>query len=113
VVLAVSQIVKYQVDDDTIVGFEFEPGPGWHPVGAREIVGQVRSAVGPAIDAARAVLEKAKEARPNHIEVKFGVKVNGEANWLVAKAAAEGNFEITLSWERDSGGRADDGKRGV
>ena len=33
---------------------------------------------------------------------KFGVKVTGEANWVVAKAATEGNFEIKLNWSPDS-----------
>jgi hypothetical protein len=86
-----------------VVGFEFEPGPGWHPAGAKEIVGQVRDAIIPAVEAAKVVLDKVKEARPDRVEVKFGMKVNGEANWLIAKAATEGSFEITLCWTPDSG----------
>jgi len=56
-----SQVVKYQVDDSTVVGFEFEPGSGFHQAGAKEFVGQVRKAVEPAVEAAKAVLEKVKE----------------------------------------------------
>jgi len=41
---------------------------------------------------------KVKEAAPDKIEVKFGIKVSGTANWLIAKAATEGNFDITLTW---------------
>jgi hypothetical protein len=93
-----SQIVKYQLDDSTVVGFEFEPGPGFQQAGAKEFVGQVRKAVEPAVEAAKAVLDKVKEINPDGVEVKFGVKVTGEANWVVAKAATEGNFEITLNW---------------
>lgn len=52
----------------------------------------------PAVEGARAVLEQVKEAAPDKIEVRFGIKVSGTANWLVAKAATEGNFEITLVW---------------
>jgi Trypsin-co-occurring domain 1 len=98
----VSQVVKYQLDDSTAVGFEFEPGPGFHQAGSKEFVGQVRKAVGPAVEAAKTVLEKAKEIKPDGVEVKFGVKVTGEANWIVAKAATESNFEITLTWEAAS-----------
>ena len=98
----VSQVVKYQLDDSTVVGFEFEPGPGFHQAGAREFVGQVRKAVEPAVEAAKAVLDKVKEIKPDGVEVKFGVKVTGEANWVVAKAATEGNFEIKLNWSPDS-----------
>jgi hypothetical protein len=54
--------------------------------------------VAPAVEGARAVLEKVKEAAPREIEVKFGIKVSDSASWLVAKAATEGNFEITLTW---------------
>jgi hypothetical protein len=97
-----SQIVKYQLDDSTVVGFEFDPGPGFHQAGAKEFVGQVSKAVGPAVEAAKAVLEKVKEIKPDGVEVKFGVKITGEANWVVAKAATEGNFEITLTWGSDS-----------
>lgn len=93
-----SQVVRYQLDDSTVVGFEFEPGPGFHQAAAKEFIGQVSKAVEPAVEAAKAVLEKLKEITPDEVEVKFGVKVTGEANWVVAKAATEGNFEITLNW---------------
>ena len=78
--------------------FEIEPSEGFRPAGPEEVIGRVREAVGPAVEAAKAVLEKVKEARPDEVELKFGVKVSGGANWLVAKAAGEGNFEITLTW---------------
>ena len=52
------------------------------------------------MEAAKAVLEKVKEARPDEVELKFGIKVSGGANWLVAKAAGEANFEISLAWSR-------------
>ncbi len=93
-----SQIVTYQVDDSTTVRFEIEPTGDFRPAGAKEVLGNVREAVTPAVEAAKAVLEKVKEARPDQVELKFGVKVSGGANWLVAKAAGEANFEITLTW---------------
>jgi hypothetical protein len=95
-----TQIVTYEVDDSTIVRFEVDPPPGFAPAGAGEIAGRVREAVGPAVDAAKAVLDKVKEARPDQVEMTFGIKVSGGANWLVAKSAAEANFEITLTWQR-------------
>jgi hypothetical protein len=101
-VTVASQIVKYQLDDSMVVGFEFDPGPGFHQAGAKEFVGQVRKAVEPAVEAAKTVLEKVKEIKPGEVEIKFGVKVTGEANWVVAKAATEGSFEITLKWSPDA-----------
>src|SRR6516165_9709850 len=95
-----SQVVTYRVDDATTVRFEIEPAEGFRPAGPEEILGRVREAVGPAVDAAKAVLEKTKEARPDEVVLKFGIKVSGGASWLVAKAAGEANFEVTLTWSR-------------
>lgn len=92
------QVVAYQLDDSTVVKFEIEPTAEFRPAGPDEIIGRVRDAVGPAVDAARAVLDKVKETRPQEVELKFGIKVSGAMNWLVARAATEANFEITLTW---------------
>lgn len=97
-----TQIVTYKVDDSTSVMFEIEPAEGFRPAAPGQVAGRVREAVGPAVDAAKAVLDKVKEVRPDQIEIRFGVKVSGGAHWLVAKAAAEGNFEITLTWQRNA-----------
>jgi Trypsin-co-occurring domain 1 len=95
------QIVTYRVDDRTTVMLEIEPTGGFRPAGPGEILGRVREAVGPAVEAAKAVLDKVKEIGPDEIVVKFGIKASGQANWFVAKASGEGNFEVTLTWSRD------------
>jgi NTP-dependent ternary system trypsin peptidase co-occuring protein len=69
----------------------------------------VQQAVAPAVEAAKVVLDKVREAGPDQVELKFGVKVSGGTNWLVAKTAGEGNFEITLTWERKSAHQGDAG----
>ena len=96
-------VVSYEVDDETVVRFEIEPTDGWHDVGADRVLGQIKEAVAPAVEGARAVLEKAREATPDEIVVKFGIKVSGTMTWLVAKAATEGNFEVTLTWKPKPG----------
>jgi len=97
-----SQVVTYAVDD-VAVSFEIEPVDGFVPAtSADEVIGRVRAAMGPAVAAARAVLDEVKEMAPDKVEVKFGVKVTGTMNWLVAKAATEGNFEVTLGWDPTS-----------
>ena len=95
-----SQVVTYRVDDATTVMLEIEPAEGFRPAGPGEVLGRIREAITPAVAAAKAVLEKVKETQPDQVEVKFGVKASGEASWLVAKAAGEGNFEVTLTWSR-------------
>ena len=94
-----SQIVTYSLDDDTTVMFEMEPLDEFTLAGARDVVGRVRLALGPAVAAAAEVLDQVRVLSPTGVEVKFGVKVSGTMNWIVAKAATEGNFEVTLSWQ--------------
>jgi Trypsin-co-occurring domain 1 len=63
------------------------------------VIGKVTEALAPAIDTAKLVLDKVKETKPDEVSVKFGIKVSGKLDWFVAKAATEGNFEITLTWK--------------
>jgi hypothetical protein len=110
-VAVVLQVVTYRVDESTVASFEIEPAEGFFPAGADTIAGRVRDAVEPAVRAARAVLDRVEEVRPDQVEVKFGIKVSGGANWLVARAATEGNFEVTLTWTPGAahGGKAEPG----
>ncbi|MCZ4117929.1 CU044_2847 family protein [Streptomyces sp. H39-S7] len=93
-----TQLVTYELDAETVVQFEIEPSEGFHPVGASEVLGRVRDAVRPAVEAAREVLTQIAALQPAETQVKFGVKANGTANWVVAKAATEASFEVTLTW---------------
>jgi hypothetical protein len=47
-----SQIVSYRVDEDTTVKFEVEPSEGFRPASPDQVLGWVKDAVTPAIDAA-------------------------------------------------------------
>ena len=94
-----STVVRYALDEQTTVSFEITPGPGFRPVGVDELVGDLRAALAPVVEGARAVLDKVRESSPDEIQVKFGIKVSGTMNWLIAKAAPEGTFEVTLAWK--------------
>jgi hypothetical protein len=97
-----SRVATY-IADEVTVSFEIEPVTGFVPAGSvDEVVGRVRDAMGPAVTAAREVLDQVKAIAPDRVEVKFGVKVTGTMNWVVAKAATEGNFEVTLIWDPNS-----------
>lgn len=102
-----SQIVKYTVDGSTEAAFVVDPDEwaGWQDAGIRptDVVGAVKDAVEPAVEAAKVVLDKIKEIHPGTVEVKFGISVGGGVNWGIAKAAAEGSFEVTLSWSPETG----------
>jgi NTP-dependent ternary system trypsin peptidase co-occuring protein len=97
------EIVTYDVDGSTVAQFEIDPVDGFVPAGSGDVLGRVRAAATPAIEAARELLMQAKELAPDAVQVKFGVKVTGTASWLVARAATEGNFEVTLTWQPSPG----------
>jgi hypothetical protein len=94
-----SEVVRYRVDDETVAQFEIEPVAGFRPAGAGDIAGSIKDSAGPALAAARELLEQVREMAPDAVEVKFGIKVTGTANWVVAKAATEANFEVTMIWQ--------------
>ena len=96
-VLGMPEVVSYTVGNIQ-VGFEVDPPPGYQPAGAGQIVGHVEDAVRPAVAAAREVLKQIKALSPDAVEVKFGIKASGTASWLIAKAAAEASFEVTMTW---------------
>ena len=94
-------IVSYAVDDETVVRFEIDPNDEWEDVTSSDrILGRIREAVAPAAQGAREVLDALKDAGPLQVEVKFGIKVQGGTDWLIARAATEGNFDVTMTWKR-------------
>jgi hypothetical protein len=40
-----------------------------------------------------------EEFRPTQTKISFGLKVSGEANWVVGKLGGEAVFQVDLSWE--------------
>ncbi|MEU6874831.1 CU044_2847 family protein [Streptomyces sp. NPDC046751] len=99
--MTASQVVTYMLDDATTVRFEIEPTSDFQPVSADGVAGHVQEAVRPAVQAARIVMQKVAEVKPSEVQVKFGIKVNGTTNWLVAKTGVDANFEVTLTWKPD------------
>jgi hypothetical protein len=95
----VTRVVEYRVGENTTAKFEIEPTEEWDEVSAASVLGQVKDAVAPAVASAQAVLDEVRAIGPDEIQVKFGIKVSGTMNWLVAKAATDANFEITLTWK--------------
>jgi hypothetical protein len=100
-----ARIVRYVAGEAEIpVEFEIEPPDGFQQAGLGEVAARVGDAVEPAVAAARDVLHRFKELHPDEVEVTFGIKVSGSANWLVAKGTGEGNFAVTLRWrDRERG----------
>lgn len=104
-----SHVVSYALDADTVVQFEIESTEDWQQVSVDQVVSRVDEAARPAVEAAQRILAQIAALRPAEVEVSFGIKVNGTANWLVAKAASEANFGVKLTWRPSAGGSEGEG----
>jgi hypothetical protein len=62
---------------------------------------QALSEITPAIEE---VVEQLRDtaSKPDRIAVQYGVKITGETTAILAKAAAEANFTITVEWQRSN-----------
>ena len=64
--------------------------------------------LGKIIDSAQNISEQITERlesnvqMPSTIEIKYGINIDADANILISKGSLGSNFEITLTWERDT-----------
>lgn len=110
------QAVKYRVDDSTEATFLIDTeiaslintadrgGSSRYQDSSRshKAVETIEDAVGPAVRAAKVVLDKITDIKPGTVELKFGIVATGGANWGIANAKAEAHFEVILTWTPDT-----------
>lgn len=48
---------------------------------------------------ARAALDALTGLAPDELQVQFGIRLTGETDAVIAKSAAECNFQLTLTWK--------------
>jgi Trypsin-co-occurring domain 1 len=55
---------------------------------------------------AKAVIAKVRalEVAPDEVNVQFGLKLTGEAGYIIASASGEANFTLSLNWQMDKEG---------
>lgn len=41
------------------------------------------------------------EARPDEVQIQFGVRLNAEAGAVIAKTGADGHLQVSLTWRRE------------
>jgi hypothetical protein len=66
-------------------------------VEAGESLERVFSRLGPAIGAIVSQIRSAADW-PDEFEIEFGIKLNADANVIIARAGGEANFRIKLKW---------------
>jgi hypothetical protein len=94
--IAGGESVIVEMDDDQLAGFApAAVAPGEVAATATE---SFESAVDRLLPAVRAIGERMKQLAPEELTVALGVKLTAEAGVIVAKAAGEANFTVTLKW---------------
>lgn len=99
-----SELLRFQGPQGTSLVVEVDDdSPGIELVSrTEEGIAEAAQRVDEALAASRptleSVLESLRQLKPEQIEVSFGIKLNAEAGVVIAKTAAEGHFDVTLSW---------------
>ena len=117
-----SRYLKYQTADGGIVLVEIEgeaevPQEGIVKAGrvgdkVQDTVEEVQTKFEDAMSAVRQnaqmIIDKVKglSDSPDEVEVTFGLKATGEfGNFAVAKASAEANYTVKMTWKREQKGK--------
>ncbi|MFO8041485.1 MAG: CU044_2847 family protein [Sodalinema sp.] len=105
-----TQLVEFQVEGDRTILIEVEDVTGEQatdPIaGTGGVVVKAKKTFEDTIDdilPLAAAIEKkfsGLTTPANEVEVKFGVKIQGQLSAVVTQIGAEANFEVTLKWKR-------------
>lgn len=98
--MATGDTVIVEMDDDQLVGFvpaAVEPGAL-----AATATSSFESAIDRLTPAMRAISDRMKQLAPEEVTIAVGIKLTAEAGVIVAKAAGEANFTVTLKWHREA-----------
>lgn len=104
------ELTRFELHDGRYVLAEADPeqGPVISPASrAGEVLHAASASFGAALDNVRAAAEEAlvslrdMRARPDRVELEFGVKLNAEAGAVIAKTGADGHFKVKLTWGSD------------
>ncbi|KAA9149136.1 hypothetical protein FPZ12_043835 [Amycolatopsis acidicola] len=105
-----ARVFEMELDDGSTVLVEAaDDDPGIERVGrARDVVTEASETLKQAVDRVRpavsTVLDGLRELPrpPESIKLEFGIKFTAEAGVVVARAATEANFKVTVGWSAES-----------
>lgn len=104
-----ASLVEVPFDDGGYVVVEMDDAAGGVVKASRtgEVAGRAAQSLESALEsvapAARAVLARVREARPQQVTVEFGVKLSAEAGAVITRTSGECNFKVTLRWDQRDG----------
>lgn len=99
-----SETAQFTLDDGTTVAI-VAPGPdGSYPVGIGERLqpplNTLRAALDPVTKGAMEIMDEFRNMarKPEEVEIKFGVTLDGKLGGLFTSASAGAHLDITLRW---------------
>ena len=105
-----TQLVEFQVEGDRTILIEVEDVTGGQVTALAAKAGEFaikaqktfEEAIDDIVPLAAAIEKKFSglTTPANEVEVKFGVKIQGQLSAVVTQIGAEANFEVTLKWKR-------------
>lgn len=106
-----ADLVRIPLDDGGSVLVEDVRPHGQGPVRVsrvgdviKEASGSIGAVLVPVRQAAAAALEELRKARPDEVEVEFGVCFTAEAGAVITKTEAGAHLTVKLVWRREEGG---------
>lgn len=95
-----SMLMEVELDESEQQGMVPAARPGEMAAKAKQTFEEALEQIKPAADI---VIEKLRgmSARPEEMEVTFGLKMSAEAGAFIASASTEANFKVLLRWNRD------------
>ena len=95
--------VTYSTTDGGDVRVEIEPSDdGFMPVKGERPLGRLDDLFSPVFSAIESLAVEARRVNPDGVAIRFGIKVTASGKPVIAKNIGEGNFEISLNWNRDT-----------
>ena len=118
-----ARYIEYQTESGATILVEVEEeaaiAKGVVPVGralgdkiestVQEVQTKFEDAMGVVRENAQTIINKVKDLSdpPDEVEVTFGLKAAGElGNFAVAKASAEANYTVKMTWKREAEDKA-------
>ncbi|MFE5868445.1 CU044_2847 family protein [Streptomyces roseifaciens] len=66
----------------------------------RDLPHTLQQVLGPVRDAAAAVLDQVRQAKPDEVEVEFGVDLSAQAGAVITKGESAVHFKVRVMWQR-------------
>ena len=104
-----TEFARFSLDDGGSVLVEVGDRDGLAQAArVTDVVESVATSFGAALasvrDAAATALRqfRAMDARPDEIQVEFGVRLSAQAGAVIAKAGGDGHLKVKLTWQRSA-----------